>query len=96
MMTEQRNEFDDHLKLAEFYMEVRKNRQQHEWRVSVGLWAGLAAGIVTIKGFPTAPLALFLLAVIIGHGRFGYSRIIGGMNGTLKRPIVMWTRQKNC
>jgi hypothetical protein len=69
-MVKEEEKFDAHLKLAEFYMEVRKNRRQHEWRVSVGLWVALAGGIISVKSFPKIPtsvLAAFLLAVVIGH-----------------------------
>jgi hypothetical protein len=68
--TMDQDEFDNYLKLASYYMDIRKDRRQHEWKVSLGLWAGLAAGIVAAKDFPTIPwwlLALLLALVVIGY-----------------------------
>jgi len=64
-MADRQDRFEDHLKLAEFYMEVRKDRRQHEWRVSLGLWAGLAAGIVAAANKDTPPIPWWLLAVLL-------------------------------
>jgi cbb3-type cytochrome oxidase subunit 3 len=64
------DKFDAHLKLAEFHMEVRKDRRQHEWTVSLGLWALLAAGIVNVRSIPQRIpwwVLSFLILVFICH-----------------------------
>lgn len=69
-MEDKQDRFDDHLRLADFYMEVRRDRRQHEWKVSLGLWLALAAGAVSVTKLPQIPtviLALILLLVTIGH-----------------------------
>jgi hypothetical protein len=34
------------MKLADFYMQHRKERRELEWRISLAIWAFLAAGFV--------------------------------------------------
>ena len=64
-MSEQRDQFDAHYKLADFYMKVRNERRQHEWRISLGIWVGLAAGIVSVKNLPTIPIWLLILFLVV-------------------------------
>jgi hypothetical protein len=66
-----KDKFDAFMRLADFRMNVRKERRQLEWRVSVGLWIGLAAGMIAFKNLqirlPEIILALFLLIVFLIH-----------------------------
>jgi hypothetical protein len=72
-MSEQKDQFDAHYKLAEFYKQVRNERRQHEWRVTLALWVGLAAGaagMVSVKILPNIPRCIviaFLVLVLIYH-----------------------------
>jgi hypothetical protein len=62
--------FDAHLKIAEFYRKVRDERRQHEWRLTLGLWLTLAAGIVAVKDLPHIPMRVvlgFLGLVLLFH-----------------------------
>jgi hypothetical protein len=58
-------------KLADFRMNVRRERRQIEWRMSLGLWIALATGIIAFRNaqirVPQYLLALFLVLVIAGH-----------------------------
>jgi Domain of unknown function (DUF4214) len=61
--------FDAFVELAKFRIEARKERRQHEWRVSLGLWVGMAGGMAAFKerNFPWYWLALLLLMVLFIH-----------------------------
>jgi hypothetical protein len=61
--------FDAFVKLAEFRMEVRKERRHHEWRVSLGLWVGMAGGMAAFKekGLSSIGLGFFLILVALTH-----------------------------
>ena len=48
-MNDHKDQFDAFMKLADFRMNVRKERRQLEWRVSLGLWVGLAAGMIALR-----------------------------------------------
>jgi hypothetical protein len=68
------DQFDMHYKLAEFYRQVRNERRQHEWRLTLGLWLTLAAGIVAAKDLPPIPICVvivFLLVVFAFHLLWG-------------------------
>jgi hypothetical protein len=59
------------MKLVEFRMTRVAGRREHEWKVTVALWALLAAGLIQLR-IPHTCLAVGLLvpgliAVVIGH-----------------------------
>jgi hypothetical protein len=59
------------MKLADFRMERIKSRRDHEWKVTVALWALLAAGIakpLTLTRLSPGILIITLAIVIVGHG----------------------------
>jgi hypothetical protein len=66
-----KDQFDAFMRLADFRMNVRKERRQLQWRVSLGLWIALAAGMIAFANrevrLPEIILALFLIAVVVGH-----------------------------
>jgi hypothetical protein len=70
---DEKDQFDAHYKLAEFYKQVRNERRQHEWKVTLALWVGLAAGaagMVSVKELPHIPpcaVTIFLAAVLLYH-----------------------------
>ena len=69
-MLQEKDQFDAHYKLAEFYRQVRDEGTQHQWKVTLGIWALLAAGIVSAGKLPPMPLGLviaFLLAILVFH-----------------------------
>ena len=56
------------LKLADFRMARIVSRRDHEWKVTVELWALLAAGIAhPPTKTPGCILVLALVAIVIGH-----------------------------
>jgi hypothetical protein len=57
------------LKLVEFRMSRVTSRREHEWKVTVALWALLAAGIYYLpKTHPSVLwLAVSLVLVVLGH-----------------------------
>jgi hypothetical protein len=66
-----KEKFDAFMRLADFRMEVRKERRQLEWRLSLGLWIALAAGMIAFKNAELhiwTPLLVFILiVVVVGH-----------------------------
>ena len=69
-MLDEKDKFDAHYKLAEYYKQVRSERRQHEWRVTLGLWLALAAATVSVKSLPDMPvwlIGLFLEFVVAFH-----------------------------
>ncbi len=63
-MTEQQR-FESLMKLAEFRMGIREARRSYEWRVSLALWLGMAAGLISLKGVPLGLLITALILVVI-------------------------------
>lgn len=67
-----KDKFDGFMKLADFRMNVRIERRQLAWRVSLGLWIALAAGMIAFKNaqvhVPQGVLILILVLVVAGHG----------------------------
>jgi hypothetical protein len=64
---EPKDRVDGLMKLAEFRTKHRKQRRQVEWRVSLGIWASLTAGIIADsegKLKPPLPLLGIGLALI--------------------------------
>jgi len=59
------------MKLADFRMNVRMERRQLQWRVSLGLWIALAAGMIAFKNarIPVSEWILvpILAGVLVGH-----------------------------
>jgi hypothetical protein len=56
------------LKLADFRFRIRESRRQHEWRVSLGLWVGLGAAIISFKGVVPMSLQVVVLPlIVVGH-----------------------------
>lgn len=64
---EAKDRFDALMRLAEYVSSIREARRQHEWRVSLGLWIGMGAAVVSLRGVPKAVLAIALPAVVVGH-----------------------------
>src|SRR5262245_5775213 len=66
-----KDRFDAFMKLADFRMDVRRERRQLQWRLSLGLWIALAGGMIAFKNLHvrilTFLLALILLTVVLGH-----------------------------
>jgi hypothetical protein len=67
-----KDQFDAFIKLADFRMNVRKERRQLEWRLSLGLWIALAAGMIAFENLqgvrvPEYLLVPFLAVVVVGH-----------------------------
>jgi hypothetical protein len=58
---EKKERFQAYLELATFRMEVRKERRQHEWRVSIAVWGALGAGMIAFKGVHISFWVLFIL-----------------------------------
>jgi hypothetical protein len=67
MDEENKRRFDALMKLADFRRERQANRRQHEWKVTVGLWALLAAGIAYPPKCPIWALVFALIVVVIAH-----------------------------
>lgn len=66
-----KDRFDALMELADFRFKRVTNRRQFEWKVTVGIWAVLAAGIVSSKA-QSQPLTqhqlIFpLIALVFGH-----------------------------
>jgi hypothetical protein len=62
--------FDAFMKLSDFRFARWVNRRQHEWRVSFGLWAGMAGATVALRnsGIRVAVFMVFILSVVVlGH-----------------------------
>jgi hypothetical protein len=65
-----KDRFDAHYKLAEYYKQVRTERRQHEWKVTLGLWLALAVATASSKSLPDIPwwlIAVFLEFVTAFH-----------------------------
>ena len=65
-----KDRFDALMKLADFRVGIREARRQHEWRVSLGLWVGMGAGLVALRGIPILVLFPALIIVVLGHAIF--------------------------
>ncbi len=63
--------FNALMRLAEFRNTRIADRRSHEWKVTVALWALLAAGIIELRISPSTPaLAIFaivLFGVVVAH-----------------------------
>ena len=44
--------FEAYIKLAEFGASRHDGRREYEWKVTLGLWAAIVAGIATFRGQP--------------------------------------------
>jgi hypothetical protein len=44
--------FDSCIKLAEFGAARHDGRREYEWKVTLGLWGAIVAGIATVRGQP--------------------------------------------
>jgi hypothetical protein len=65
---EPKDEFDAFMKLAEFHRTIRENRYQAILRISLSLWAVMAAAAIYLKHRP--PEALFdviLIMIVVFH-----------------------------
>lgn len=65
-----KDRFDALMKLAEFRMGIREARRTHEFRVSLGLWVGMGAGVISLRGVPSVVLMVLLPLVVLGHAWF--------------------------
>lgn len=66
----EKEQFDAFMSLCEFRFNRWANRRQYEWRISVGLWAILVAGMIYIQKPSGALLWLLILGLVIavlGH-----------------------------
>ncbi|HET7264701.1 MAG TPA: hypothetical protein VFL28_08525 [bacterium] len=70
----QKERFDAFMHLANFHFACWRMRQGLEWKISVGVWALLAAltaGTVYIPDTPpTFMIVIILLAIVLGHAVF--------------------------
>jgi hypothetical protein len=68
------DEFNALMRLAEFRNSRIADRRSHEWKVTLALWALLAAGMLQLKiphhGVPRVLLVLGLLVIVTGHALF--------------------------
>ncbi|HEV7513957.1 MAG TPA: hypothetical protein VGO27_19840 [Candidatus Acidoferrum sp.] len=62
-----KNDFDALMKLSKFYLTRNTSRRQHEWRISLSVWALLAASVVIKHRPPEIFLVTGLLAVVLAH-----------------------------
>lgn len=62
--------FDSLMKLADFRVGIREARRTHEWRVSLGLWVGMAAGLISLRDVPQLVLIIALPLVVFCHAWF--------------------------
>lgn len=67
LATDGKDRFDALMQLANFRRERQANRRQHEWKVTVGLWALLAAGIHSPPDINALLLAVGLLFLVWAH-----------------------------
>jgi hypothetical protein len=58
------------MKLADFRLKRAFNRRQHEWKVTVGVWALLAAGIAHPPGNHPWIFLLATCLITLGHAFF--------------------------
>lgn len=62
--------FDAFMKLSEFRLARWVNRRQYEWKVSFGLWAGMAGATVALKNMGIR-VSIFMVSVllvtVLGH-----------------------------
>ena len=56
--------FDAFMKLSDFRFARWANRRQYEWKVSFGLWAGMAAATVALKSTGIW-IAIFLVTILV-------------------------------
>ena len=59
--------FDSLMKLAEFRSTIRESRRQHEWRVSLGIWIGMGAAIISLRNVPVWVMYVALPSIVLGH-----------------------------
>jgi hypothetical protein len=62
-----RERFDSLMKLADFRIVRIADRRRHEWTVTVGLWAVLAAGILKPVFGPSMELCVLLGFIVAAH-----------------------------
>jgi hypothetical protein len=67
MADESNRRFDDLMKLLDFRMKRIVSRRDHEWKVTIGLWALLAAGILELRIYDLCSLAFGLVAIFVMH-----------------------------
>jgi hypothetical protein len=67
-MDDDKERFDAFMALADFRREIRESRRGIEWRVTLGLWAALAAASISIPAVvPIWIVAGCLFVVILFH-----------------------------
>lgn len=65
---DEKDKIDSYIKLAELIQSVRNTRYQNQIRITVVLWATLAASAIYLKTRPPELMFdLVLVAIIIGH-----------------------------
>jgi hypothetical protein len=78
-----KDQFDAFMALAEFWRTRRDARYQALLRISLALWALLAASTVYVKVRPSEPLfILFLIILAVGHALFIRSEILRNLYDT--------------
>lgn len=68
MTPSERARFNALMRLAEFRRLRRVTRVQNEWKVSLGIWAMLAAASLYTKDKPIWALLVWLIIIVAGHG----------------------------
>lgn len=59
--------FDALMRLADFRTGIRAARRTLEWRVSLGLWLGMGAGLISLPDIPEHILVLALIIAVVIH-----------------------------
>ena len=67
MKQEEKDHFDACMKMVDFRMKRIESRRQHEWKVTVAVWALLAAGILNLKVVNPYLLASGLIVLCLVH-----------------------------
>ena len=62
--------FDSLMKLAEFRIGIREARRSIEWRLSLGLWLGMGAGIISLRNVPQIMLMTALIFLVVCYTWF--------------------------
>jgi hypothetical protein len=65
---EEKDRFDAYVRMAELWLARRNTRRQNHIRLSLAVWAALAASIIYVKPRPPETLLLVvLLVLVLGH-----------------------------
>jgi hypothetical protein len=77
-----KDRFDAAMKLADFIAQRVTDRRQYEWKITLGLWAVLAAAPLYVRTKPPAVVLALGLAVLVLAFSFLFIRPIAIEHGT--------------